>query len=447
MELSLTLWWWTLIFFRWIDVSKGFVPSTPNTRRHRPNTVVTPPCGCCYMVIDTGQELVELAIATTVGIGSDPLVQSLYNMTHSSDDNEPTILSGFESSNDTTTFTSIDNDNDNDDDIPIQLSHKDTNLVTTLLYGAVDSIAIAARVYAVLLVVDLLQNRLLLSSQWSSSSTWSLLPISPMLDTNGHPIVVELDQVAPIVAFTVWCGLTLSTIKRLLLLQAVAGTKLRRVKLYDRLLDVLIALETSLLVLDELQLDIGRGFQSLFAAGGIGALIVGLASKDLAENIVGGLLVSSWNAFAIGDIVRLGDGTEGTIQQVGLVETEIMGYDSTVTMIPNAELTTQRVCNLSRIQKSAVRQSVTLKCNNKDTVDQLPMILEDIKHEIRSSCPKVLIVDGSKPFRAVLTQYEDDHVKALVECHFSVSPVSSDYVTLRQEVILAIARAIHKNGM
>lgn len=80
-------------------------------------------------------------------------------------------------------------------------------------------------------------------------------------------------------------------------------------------------------------------------------------------------------------------------------------------------------------------------------LEKLPQTLDDICLEIKQSCP-TLITDGSKPFQAVLTQYESDHVEALVRCHFNIAPVDgSSVLENQQQVLLAIARAIKRNNV
>jgi small-conductance mechanosensitive channel len=197
------------------------------------------------------------------------------------------------------------------------------------------------------------------------------------------------------------------------------------------------------MVCDVLGIDINMRLQSVFAAGGVGALIFSLASKDLAEQIVGGFAISAWDAFDVGDDIRLGDGTEGTVKRIGLVETEIQGYDNIVIKIPNSQLFNQRVSNLSRIERSRVLQKLRFKYSD---LSKLDAVLQDITDEIKKSCPKA-ITDGSKPLSALLAQYEPDHVEVVVNSHFNIPPGSAEYFTNRQEVLLAIARAVQKNGI
>jgi small-conductance mechanosensitive channel len=122
------------------------------------------------------------------------------------------------------------------------------------------------------------------------------------------------------------------------------------------MLDFLLIILAAAIVLRDLNVDYGMRLQSIFAAGSLGAITFSLASRDLAENIVGGIVLQAWDAFNEGDDIKLGDGSEGTVLCIGLVETELCGYDNIVTMIPNSQLTKQRVSNMSRMTRSRFKQ-------------------------------------------------------------------------------------------
>jgi small-conductance mechanosensitive channel len=332
--------------------------------------------------------LADLLLAGILGFATDPFVEMFFNTTH------PTQSS---SSNETVAFK------------------------TTFLYGAADSISVAARVFGCICLTDILIDTLPVQS----------------------PFAVNLRDVAPQIGVTLWLAMTLSTVKRSIFKQAVSGNTLGRVTIYDRLIDFVVGIVTVSQVLDELSIDVGMGLQSVFTAGGVGALIFSLASKDLAQQIVGGFAISVWDAFEIGDDVRLGDGTEGTIARIGLVETEIRGFDNVSIRIPNSQLLTQRVSNISRTKQSQVLQLLRFQYSD---LKQIPSVLGDIKREIRASCPK-LVVDGSKSFNAVVSKYEPDHVQCQVNCHFEIPPGTTEFVLNREEVLLAIARAVEENDI
>lgn len=299
----------------------------------------------------------------------------------------------------------------------------DVNIQETLLYAAVNNVAISSRIYIALRLADI-------ASQYFP-------PLSlGIQDLQGAALPVSL---------VVWAALSASTAKRTLFLQLVSGESLGRAILYDKLLDFVIFLFGAMEVLGCLGVDFdGTGIPAMLSAGGVGALAISLASRSLLEQIVGGVSLQAYNGFEEGDLIMLGDGTEGFVRKIGLVETQIAGYDNIVIRVPNGQFVNQRVSNLSRMDRCRVKQTLRFKYSD---LKKLKGALESIKLEIYGACPK-LITDGSKPFYAVLDSYEEDHLLGVVVCHFDgIPPRGPEYVNNRQEVLFAIARALEKNDV
>ena len=332
--------------------------------------------------------VIELATATSLALFTDPLVESIFNATHIR-------------------------------------TQQDAEFGDTLSFAAGKSISTAAIVYASMIGADLAMHMIGVNIEQSL------------------PFETDLTTAAPAVAFCLWAALTISAVKRTVFLQSISGRKLGRISLYDRLIDLFIGLVSVEVVLDVLKVDFGMGIQSIIAGSGVGALVFSLASKDLASALVSGFIVQAWDAFEVGDDVRLGDGTEGTVKKIGLVETELQSFDNIVQRIPNSQLTNTRVSNLSRMNKSRVNQKLRFKYQD---LSKLPKVLDDIKSEIADCCPQ-LISDGSKPFQALLVEYAPDHISAVVNCHFTIPVASREYADNRQKVLLAIARAVERNGV
>ena len=330
-------------------------------------------------------KVVNLAAATVVGFATTPIVDAAFNVTH---------------------------------------IHQHTdNFHQTLSYSAAKSIAKGAQATALVLLIDLAQDALKFR-----------LPFLPE--------TVDLVKAAPAVGFTVWASLTVSIVKRILFHQRVTtGTGLGRAGLLDRLLDFGISLVSISNIFSILSIDVGTGLKSVFAASGVSAVVLSLACKGLIEQVVGGIMVRAWDAIEVGEYIRLQDGMEGTVTRIGLVDTEIIGGDNIVVWIPNSSIPGQRVSNISRTKRSRVKQLLRFKYSD---LQKLSGVLAAIKAEIQRNCPK-LIIDGSKPFRAVLTAYEPDHVRVEVDCHFEINPGSGEYVETRQQVLLSIANAVKEN--
>ena len=77
---------------------------------------------------------------------------------------------------------------------------------------------------------------------------------------------------------------------------------------------------------------------------------------------------------------------------------------------------------MSRMTRSRFQHA--LRFQYKD-IEELSKILGDILEAIQATCSPSLITDGSKPFQAVLTKYEPNHIEAQVTRHSTVPPGST----------------------
>eukprot|EP00527_Entomoneis_sp_CCMP2396_P007477 CAMPEP_0198151578 /NCGR_PEP_ID=MMETSP1443-20131203/56163_1 /TAXON_ID=186043 /ORGANISM="Entomoneis sp., Strain CCMP2396" /LENGTH=284 /DNA_ID=CAMNT_0043817297 /DNA_START=93 /DNA_END=944 /DNA_ORIENTATION=- len=199
------------------------------------------------------------------------------------------------------------------------------------------------------------------------------------------------------VIFFILCGYLVSKAKQYFIMNLARvkdQKRLGRISLLDNFLDFIIFSVTFIFLSDTLKMYIGPGMNSLFAAGGIGALVFGLASKGLAEQVVGGLVVAAWDVFQVGDRVVLHkSGISGKVQRIGLADTAIMGYDNILVKVPNSQIFNQHVSNLSRVTMSPVQQKLRFKYSD---LKKMPKLVKDIKQEILEQCGEELVVaDGS----------------------------------------------------
>lgn len=112
---------------------------------------------------------------------------------------------------------------------------------------------------------------------------------------------------------------------------------------YDHLLDFLIYIIVSILVLDASQFDLEGLVKSLVAVGGLSSLVVGLALKDPVSQLLQGALMMASNKFRRNEQIRLGDGTQGKVVDIGLLETTIVGKfrETKVTQIVLSDIFSQ----------------------------------------------------------------------------------------------------------
>ena len=128
--------------------------------------------------------------------------------------------------------------------------------------------------------------------------------------------------------YNVWATFRFKDFKRHLLerIFSSAQNKIGKVGIYDRILNTVINTVMGVAILDILK--VGRGtaiISSVLSLGGVGTLVFSLASKELAEQLVGGLTLSTSERFYEGDYIELGDGTEGLVTKIGWTHTELRG--------------------------------------------------------------------------------------------------------------------------
>jgi len=212
--------------------------------------------------------------------------------------------------------------------------------------------------------------------------------------------------------------------------------------LIDRMLDGIIACITLFSVVDVLDVE-GAGLKSFITFGSAGTLAFTLASQSIVSAIVNGFALSASNRFYVGEFVRFGDGTSGTVMKLGWMETILRSSDNLIVAVPNTQLAGQRVTNLSRHDRCQVLQHLRF---DYDDMDKLPALAETIRRELPKVCPN-LIMDGSRPFRVLVSDMCDTHVEFMVNAHFALPPIGDLYWTNRQQVILTIHRCVQEHGL
>jgi small-conductance mechanosensitive channel len=236
----------------------------------------------------------------------------------------------------------------------------------------------------------------------------------------------------------------LAKFKQYVLEQVSAGDTRGRMQVVDRFGNFFLAVCALFLILNVLNVEVGLATRGAVAFGSVGTIMFSLAAKDTVANMLHGIILAASDRIYEGDSIRLHQsGFSGNVHRLGWLETVIRGNDNVMVTIPNADLLSQRVCNLSRINLSQVKQKLFFSY---DDLEKLPQLLLDIKSEIRASCPAV-ITDGSRPFRAVLVSIESRQLEVHVDAHFRIKPVGDSFYENQQQMLHAIHRAVKKNSM
>lgn len=86
---------------------------------------------------------------------------------------------------------------------------------------------------------------------------------------------------------------------------------------------------------------------SILAGGGVTAIILGFAFRDIGENILAGFFLAFSRPFNVGDLIR-SEGLEGRVLSVDLRHTHIRTGDGCDIFIPSSQIFTQPLHNYTR---------------------------------------------------------------------------------------------------
>jgi small-conductance mechanosensitive channel len=116
----------------------------------------------------------------------------------------------------------------------------------------------------------------------------------------------------------------------------------------------------------------------------------------------------------------------------------IIDADQLQVKIPNSQLNAQPISNLTRNKVSRIKQKVRFTY---DGLDKMPELIDTIKSEIKSSCPKLITNSRS---RVYFNSFEVGYLEVVVNMKFNIRPRGSEYYACKNEVMYAIARAAKK---
>ena len=213
--------------------------------------------------------------------------------------------------------------------------------------------------------------------------------------------------------------------------------------LFSRVLDIIIFLLTSIIVMDLCNVKVGVVVKSLLSVAGLSSLIIGLSLRDPFTQIIEGTSLLLLDRFRPGDKIKLADGTVGRVISIGWLDTTLACTDNIHVRIPNSEIASKRISNVSRAKRSQVKQKIRLRY---DDIDKIPKLVDDLKEEVKAACPK-LVLDGSRPFRVHWRSMADDHVAVVLDTHHDIPPMTQAFYNNQERVMIAIATAVKKNGM
>jgi small-conductance mechanosensitive channel len=117
----------------------------------------------------------------------------------------------------------------------------------------------------------------------------------------------------------------------------------------------------------------------LLASAGVAGVAIGLAAQTIVKDVLNGILILIEDQYNVGDVVTLA-GMTGTVDSMTLRKTQVRGFDGTLYIIPNSQIT--NVANQSRdYSVSTLNVSVDFSANPDQVIPLLKKIAQEVRNE------------------------------------------------------------------
>ena len=123
---------------------------------------------------------------------------------------------------------------------------------------------------------------------------------------------------------------------------------------------------------------------ALITGLGIGGVAIALAGKETVENFFAAFTIMSDKPFQVGDTIKLGD-IEATVERIGFRSTRLRNTDGSAYIIPNQNLVSQNLINLSMRDNRVVKIVANIKYGINHT--DLQKLIGLLKEAIGNTAP------------------------------------------------------------
>lgn len=184
--------------------------------------------------------------------------------------------------------------------------------------------------------------------------------------------------------------------------------------------------------------NVGVNISALLGTLGIGGIAFALAAQDTVKNILGAFTIFTDKPFSIGDIINV-NGLEGTVVDVGVRSTKILGYDRRITTLPNYKITDASIVNISSEPMRRVTVSLGL------TYDTPPEKMKEALDILRAIPERVENVSvNPSDIAANFSNYTDS---ALVITYYYYIEKQGDILRVASNMNMEILASFNKAGI
>ena len=178
---------------------------------------------------------------------------------------------------------------------------------------------------------------------------------------------------------------------------------------------------------------------SLFQGTAVLAAIAGFAAKPILSDMFCGFMLSTTKPFNIGERIERDDGTAGIVKDITIRHVVLQGIDTLKIVIPNSEINSRRVTNLS---KEAGSRSIHFRfiVGLNSNADEAKRIIREAVQESPRSVPR----DGEDYSPVYFIGFTDNGLEMATTVYYEpTSPTEA----VKDDINSRVKRALEGGGI
>ncbi len=185
-----------------------------------------------------------------------------------------------------------------------------------------------------------------------------------------------------------------------------------------------------LAILPILQINVS----GILVAGGLLAIVIGLASQSILSNLISGIFLTIERPIRVDDVVNIGDGTLGIVEEIRIISTSIRTFDGVYVRIPNEKVFTGTITNF--LENVARRFEYDIGIRYQDDADRTMEIIKGLieEHPLALKNPPPQIFVGNLGASAV-------------ELKVRIWAPSTEWYQVRMDMLWRIKKTLEENGI
>lgn len=184
--------------------------------------------------------------------------------------------------------------------------------------------------------------------------------------------------------------------------------------------------------------NLGLSISSILAFGGVGALAVGFAAKDILANILAALAIFTDNPFRVGDWISSPDkNIEGAVEYIGWRNTKIRRFNGALLIIPNSVFSSILIDNTSAIQLRRFNETFNIVLDDLNKVNAL-------RTKLLSTLENLPYIASDAAYSVHLTSFNTFAADLQVQC-YAATKNWAEYCVMRHNLLLSIKKVMDES--